>query len=182
MIFPKPKQLPEQMDIPGFDGRYYVKQDGTVWHRRQKAQDSQVKGYRCGRSRARRLHLTPYGGESRMIAMSKVMRSTYFKDMDPALVLHHVNGLESDWSIWNLKPMTRKELGQLKNRKGTARSVFKIDPKTGDVLKIYPSARAAARDNYIDYQTVLYACNGKSVRHKYKATDGYIYRWEDKCK
>ena len=176
MIFSKPKQLPEQMDIPGFDGRYYVKQDGTVWHRK-KTKDSQIHGYR-DRYRARRLRLTPYGGESRMITMSKVMRSTYFKDMDPALVLCHINGLEADWSIWNLKPMTRKELGHLKNRKGRARSVFKIDPKTGDVLKIYPSARAAARD----YQTVLYACNGKSVRHKYKATDGYIYKWEDKCK
>ena len=44
---PARSAVPQQVDIPGFGGRYYIRIDGTVW-RRWKHKDEQLQGQRNG--------------------------------------------------------------------------------------------------------------------------------------
>lgn len=46
----------------------------------------------------------------------------------------------------------------------------------GEIVAVYPSARAAARENHMSYQTVLDRCNGK-VKQPF-ALDGHTYQFE----
>lgn len=176
MIFPKTELLPELMDLPGYEGRYYVRRDGTVW-RRYKTKDTQIIGHRKGRGREIKL-IHPAGG-LKVTTMSWIMKQTYFREIPEGYVLQHVNGLENDWSFDNLQPMTRSELGRRINRSHTARSVLKMDPETGDVIAIYQSAREAGRMNFCSYQTILDACNKVNRKRCGIAPDGYIYRWDE---
>ena len=60
--------------------------------------------------------------------------------------------------------------------KSRRRPVAKLDAG-GEVVEVYPSAREAARRNYMSYQTVIDRCNGK-VKGAF-APDGYAYAWDD---
>lgn len=112
--------------------------------------------------------------------MSAIMRATYFSGLVPdGYVLMHVNGMESDWSIYNLKPISQSDLGKLRNRSNNARSVEKVVPETMKSVMIYKSAREAARNNYLSYQTVLDACNKKNKKMPGVAPDGFMYKWMD---
>lgn len=163
------------MNIPGYDGKYYVREDGTVWHR-GKTKDWKLTGHRKGRSRE--LKLTDSTGAYRIFTMTKIMRSTYFRDLRADWVLMHINGLEADWSIYNLKPISREELGRIRNRSLAARSVIKRDPSNMQIVAAYSSAREAGRKNYMSYQAVLDACNRSNKKRKGMGPDGYLYEWE----
>ena len=175
MIFPKDKPLPEQIDIPGYDGRYYVRQDGTVW-RRYKTKDTRIYGHR--KRRAREMKLIHPDGCLKVTTMSWIMKQTYFRGMDPGSVLFHKNGLEADYHVNNLLPVTRAELGKATYRNYRARCVEKVDPGTGLVIQIYTSAREAGRKNFCSYQAILDACNKVNKIRSGIGPDGYIYRWE----
>ena len=54
---------------------------------------------------------------------------------------------------------------------------MKIDG-TGEIVEVYSSAREAAKQNFMSYQTVIDRCNGKCKSAF--APDGYAYAWEDK--
>ena len=175
MIFPKDKPLPERMDIPGFEGRYYVCMDGTVWHK-WKSTDTQMFGHKKGRGRE--MKLTDENGKIHSKTMSWIMKHTYFAGMDPEMVLMHKNGIERDWSVHNLKPITRHNLGKKTYRNHDARAVLKIHPETGEILEVYTSSREAGKKNHCSYQAILDACNMKNIKRKGIAPDGFLYRWE----
>lgn len=60
------------------------------------------------------------------------------------------------------------------NKHNAKRPVVQIN-KSGEVLAVYSSARAAARANFISYQSVLDRCRGKV--QKPFALDGHSYRF-----
>jgi hypothetical protein len=105
----------------------------------------------------------------------KLMQRTYMRPPKPNEVVYHKNGNRLDNWINNLGYIDRKELGRITGGQ-SRKAVIKIDPQTGSELEIYRSARAAAKVNYMSYQTVIDHCNGKRIKH---APDGYMYRWED---
>lgn len=106
------------------------------------------------------------------------MKQTYFTHLPKNVSLYHKDGAVENFAVWNLEPMTKTELGRKRNRSLDARNVCKCDARTGEVLEVYPSARAAGRENFCSYQTILDACNKKNVRRQGIAPDGYCYRWE----
>lgn len=131
---PARSAVPQQMDIPGYGGRYYIRIDGTVW-RRRKSKDTRMRGVRRGRNREYKL-TTPEGRTICKTA-SSIMRETYFRGLPQNMRLVHKDGLESNWAYWNLQPMTLSEMGKKHNRGIDARCVLKIDPATGEVVQIF---------------------------------------------
>ena len=61
------------------------------------------------------------------------------------------------------------------NKRNSKRSIEKIG-SGGEVVAVYPSARAAARANFISYQAVLDRCRGL-VKNPF-ALDGCTYRFQ----
>lgn len=172
---PARSAVPQQMDIPGFGERYYIRIDGTVW-RRWKSKDVQLHGVRHGRNRDYKL--TTPEGRSICKPASAIMRATYFKGLPSNMRLAHKDGLESNWAYWNLQPVTVQQLGKMSHGSMDARRILKVDPETGEVVRIFRSSRAAAAVAYCSYQTILDACNRKNKKQPGIAPDGYRYSWE----
>lgn len=106
----------------------------------------------------------------------QVVARTFLGPVPPGCVPYHINGCQEDNYVNNIGYITRRELGKRTGAKSRRKPVAKIG-KDGEVVEVYPSARAAARENFMSYQTVTDRCNGK--RKSAFAPDGYAYAWED---
>ena len=80
-------------------------------------------------------------------------------------------------------PLTRKNKSKaLTNRKDQSKRVDQIDPKTGDVIASFPSAKEAARKLGFNQSSISNCCNGGyfyKKRNKWiniKQYNGYIWK------
>lgn len=173
--------MKEWREVRGYEGLYEVSFEGLVrrlWKRREPTTLTPYKRKprRNGRRSAREyVKLSDGNGEGREVAIIKIVGEAWLGPLPPGMVYYHKNGDTSDHHVNNIGKITPKELGRKTGASATRRPVRKID-RSGDVVKFYPSARAAARDNYVSYQTVMDRCNGK-VKNPF-ALDGYSYQWD----
>lgn len=92
----------------------------------------------------------------------------------------HVNGEKANNAIWNLKLMSKSDIGRkyggLANKsKG---NIARID-REQNILGVYRSAREASEKyGCLCYQSILDRCNGKVKRDKW-LPDGTTFVWED---
>lgn len=116
-------------------------------------------------------------GKPKEVAVLKIMAETWHCNKDKNLVPYHKNGIATDNHADNIGFANRRELGKMTGHMaGRRKCVFKVD-KNGNETEVYRSAREAARQNNMSYQTVLDRCHGK-VKNPY-ALDGHTYRFEN---
>ena len=162
-------------DIPGYDGQYQINIYGEI---RRVCKSGKVK------------HLHPYPKKTngqihvklkrKEIKVITLMTSTFFGKPAPGYVAYHNNGMKSDNSLGNIKIITKEEAGRLTGKLAErAMKILKINEE-GEIVACYPSAREAARKNYMSYQTVLDYVNGR--RKNIFAADGHAYiKDDDRC-
>ncbi len=164
-------------DIPGYGGKYQIDREANV-----------RRVYASGRTRA----MTPYhrkmSGSQRLVVkltrdgkpreevLMRLVALTFLGPPPEGCVPYHKNGCQSDNYLSNIAYLDRRELGRMTGAMSTRRPVAKLDA-SGEIAEVYPSAREAARRNYMSYQTVIDRCNGK-VKGAF-APDGYAYAWDD---
>lgn len=167
--------------VKGYERLYEVSFEGEVRRLWKHREPTPLTPYRRkprgnGRRNAREyVKLSDGQGRSREVAVLKIAGEAWLGPLPPGMVYYHKNGDTSDHHANNIGKTTRKELGRKTGAKSSRRPVRKID-RSGDVVKFYPSARAAARDNYISYQAVMDRCNGR-VKKPF-ALDGHSYQWD----
>ena len=94
--------MSQQMDIPGTDGRYFVKVDGTVWRRWKHRSPTMLKGrYRPGDRNVE--YKLSCDGSYRVVVASSIMKQIYFAHLPKGVSLRHRNGLATDFAVWNLQ-------------------------------------------------------------------------------
>lgn len=86
--------------------------------------------------------------------------------------IYHKNKMEWDNYYRNLKVVSLKELGKLTGH--IAKSQRVVEVKDDEIIRDWPSARKAAKDLYVSYQTVMDYCN-KKVKNPM-----FNLMWEDK--
>ena len=169
-------------DIPGFFGRYQVSSEGRVrrvWPKSGKVTFMQP--YTCKRAKAAnsetlRVHLSLPNGQRVERPVMKLVADVFLNVPKGKHAVHR-NGVRSDNSVSNIVLMSAQELGKKYGACSSRRTVVKVD-SAGEVLECYSSAREAARNNFVSYQTVMDRCNGK-VKKEF-ALDGCSYRWDDR--
>ena len=168
-------------DIPGFGGIYQASTEGRsrrVWSKSGKTTIlrpyTKSHGKNSNRSEPR-LNLTLPDGRRKTRTVLKLVAETFYENPE-GLRAVHANGLHADASARNIAFLSDRELGKRFGGNAKRRPVAKITPD-GHVIACYPSARAAARENYMSYQTVVDRCNRK-VKKEF-ALDGFSYRWDD---
>lgn len=173
----------EWRNIPGYDGFYQINDEGDVRSWR----------YKSGRSRkprmlvpfmrkrgedghARYVKLTDAQGGAKDVKVLTLMVDIWLGGCPAGMVPYHKNGDLNDNYVGNIAFTTPRALGKQTGAQSKRKAVFKIAPD-GEVVKMYHSAREAARKNHMSYQTVLDRCNGK-VKCPF-ALDGHDYRFAD---
>lgn len=165
-------------NIPGYGGKYRVSKAGDIQRVFPSGLVRDMTPYRK-QSKVLRNRLfvkLTINGKSKEVAMLKIMAETWHDNKDKNLVPYHKNGIVTDNHVGNIGFISRSELGKMTGHMANKRKcVFKVD-KDGNEIEVYRSAREAARENNMSYQTVLDRCHNK-VKNPF-ALDGYTYQFE----
>ena len=164
-------------DIPGYNGKYQCDREGNFRRVYKSGKTRPIIPYRKNGTRNKIVvHLTDDNGKTSQRLVIGIMAITFLGPAPPGCVPYHKNGALTENHINNIAYIKRKELGKITGQKSRRKPVAKIND-SGNIVEVYPSARAAARDNFMSYQTVIDRCNGK-VKSAF-APDGFAYAWED---
>ena len=156
------KEIPQKVDIPGYEGVYYVTIDGEV--------------YRYGKSiplkkhcdnRNYRVNLS-LGGKTTPKSMGTIMKMCYFKGTSQKL--KH-KGSRDDFSYWNLVPASQSEIVTGINKSRRRKVIRILDEKE----TFYNSVDECAKTNFIDKSTICRYCN----KQRKSTIDGATYMWEE---
>lgn len=120
--------------------------------------------------------LTDENGKRKEERVHRLVAETFLRKPKQNEVLRRINGIKTDVFIGNLEWIDRHKLGELTGPHSRRKPVVKANTD-GEELECYTSAREAARQNYMSYQTVMDYCNKKNK--KKVAPDGYVYKWDD---
>lgn len=165
--------------IPGYNGKYEASFFGQIRRIYQKAPPKILSQYeRRTQKGSPRLYvkLTKDGEEGKDVNVAQIIYTTFRGSIPQGTVIVHKNGLTKDNILTNLVPATKKEIGLKHGARSKRKPVVQIDA-AGEVTNFYYSAREAARENFMSYQTIIDRCNGKVK--KGPAPDGFEYAWED---
>lgn len=164
-------------NIPGYGGKYQADREGNIQRVFPSGKTRAMTPYHKKMSGSQRLvvKLTKDGKAKEEIVVS-VMARTFLGPAPDGCVPYHKNGCQSENHINNIAYISRSELGKLTGAMSGRQPVAKMD-QSGEIVEVYSSAREAARQNHMSYQTVIDRCNGKCKSAF--APDGYAYAWED---
>lgn len=164
-------------NIPEYNGKYQADMEGNVRRVYPSGKTRAMTPYHKKTNGSQRLIVKlTYNDKSKEVTLLQIMARTFLGPAPKGCVPYHKNGCQSDNYIQNIAYISRKELGKKTGAKSRKRSVVKID-LLGEIVDIYSSAREAARENYMSYQTIIDRCNRKCKSAF--APDGYAYAWED---
>lgn len=157
------KRVPQKVDIPGFEGLYYVTIEGEVY---RYGKDKPLKPFE--RASGKKEVILSKNSKATHKSIGVIMKECYFKDIPQDYLLAR-KGSKSDFSYWNLFPISRKDF----NAKINPRRKCVVRIKDGKV-EFYSSARKCSKDNFYNAAEVAKICNSKSK----KGLDGATYMWE----
>ena len=160
--------------IPGYNGLYEASWDGQIRKIYKKAKPKVLAQYEksCIKGSRRLFSKVMYKEAN----VAQLIYITFIGQIPDGKVVIHRNGLFTDNSVPNLEAISHKELGERTGANSRRKPVVKIDT-SGEIVDVYRSARQAARENFMSYQTIIDRCNG--LVKKSIAPDGFDYAWED---
>lgn len=167
-------------DIPGLGGTYQADREGNIRRVYRNGKTHIMTPYHKKMNGSQRLVVKlSVNGQSREAVVIQVIAKTFLGPPPTGHIPVHKNGCQSENYVNNIEYISKKQAGKRYGPRSRRKAVAKIDAK-GEIVEIYPSARAAGRANYMSYTAVIDRCNGK--RKSTFATDGYAYAWEDSGK
>ena len=172
------KGYAEWKPIPGFDGKYEASFFGKIRRIYQKSEPKIMSAYEKKNRKGSRylvVKLTK-DGKSKEVKLSKVIYETFKGPVPEGYSIIHKDDSYTNNEANNLIVLTKEELGKRTGYRSKHKPVLKC---TADLIPVesYRSAREAARENYMSYQTIIDRCNGKVK--SLLAPDGYAYIWDN---
>lgn len=157
--------------IPGYGGVYEASFDGRIRRVWEKALPKVL--YQREKRGVMIVRLTDATGRRKEQRVHVLVARAWIGEKPAGMCVYHKNGVRTDNSADNLAYLTRSESGRRSGGMASRRAVLKLDVD-GEVLAVYPSARAAARVEPFSYQSIMDRCNGKI-----KKQGGFFYVWDD---
>lgn len=167
-------------DIPGFEGVYQADREGNTRRLYRNGKHHIMKPYHKKMSGSQRLVVKlSVNNQSHEVIVIQVIARTFLGPPPVGHIPVHRNGCQSDNYVNNIKYISRQQAGKIYGARSKRKAVAKLDDH-GEIVEVYPSARMAAKANYMSHQTVIDRCNGKCKSPF--APDGFAYAWEDSGK
>lgn len=163
-------------DIKSYEGKYQVSYTGEVRRLYKNGKIRKLKPYTKKNGKEILFIGLTRNGIKKEIAVHILVAKAFLESPGKGQVIRHKNGLLTDNWASNLEYIDRKKLGKMTGSQSKRKGVAKIDVNC-EIVDVYSSARQAAKENFMSYQTVIDRCNRK-VKSPF-APDGYAYAWED---
>jgi hypothetical protein len=164
-------------DIPDYNGKYQASTEGNVRRVFRSGKTRKMTPYHKKMSGSQRMVVKlTQNGKSREEILISLIAKTFLGPAPPGMVPYHKNGMQSENYLNNIAYITKQELGKMTGARSRRKPVVKLDTSGQDVA-YYRSARQAAKQNYMSYQTIIDRCNGDVKRGP--APDGFEYAWDD---
>lgn len=161
------------VEITGYRFRYRINREAVVQKELESGKWYTLRAYISGRSRAC-VKMRTEDNRKVDVPVVWLMADAFMGGRRPGYNIIHRNGAKLDCALVNLAFASKQATGKISsgNRR---KAVMKVD-RSGQVVAIYPSAREAARRNYISQNSIWARCVGK-VKDPYRL-DGYDYRYD----
>lgn len=142
--------------IPGYEGKYFATFQGEIFHRFKDGRNKRLNGYR-----RRNTYCVNLSGKE--FLFNRVIWQT-FKGPIPYgyLVVRRTPILEEN-GLHNLRLRTKEQHGVKTGPTSRSKPVVLLDEED-KVIDSWSSARKAAKDLFVSYQTVMDICNKKIKR------------------
>lgn len=164
-------------DVPDYSGIYQVSRAGIV-RRIFKTGVRDLTPYKYKANNKRTLFVKfGHGSKTKERMVHRIVWESWIGPVPDGMRVYHKNGILDDNRLDNLELATPEEIGRKSGDKNDKRKpVVKIS-ESGEEVEIYKSAREAARQNFMSYQTVLDRCH-KKVADEF-ALNGFTFRFEE---
>ena len=148
----------------GYDPRYQVSNYGRFRKKNPKNGYRYLKPFRKG-------NLFQVKIKDKDMNCARLVANAFIKQLSKEDRVYHKNKNESDNYYRNLEIVSLKELGKRTGHISKSRRVVEV--KGDEIIRDWSSARKAAKDLYISYQTVMDYCNNKVKKPMFNLM------WED---
>lgn len=160
-------------EVKGFGSRYRVSSDGEVQRRKRNGEWTGVTpAVKHGRVC---VAMIADGGRRQYVAVSRLMAEAFLGGVGPDQCVIHRNTMKLDCSLHNLQVVPKRVQAGI-NGRCNRRAVLKIGAD-GDIVEVYPSAREAARREYVSETAMRRRCLGKT--HACRWAEDCEFRYED---
>lgn len=142
--------------IPGYEGKYFATFQGGIFRKLKNGKNKQLKGYRKTNTYCVKL-------SGKEFLFNRVIWETFKGPIpDGYLVVRRTPILEEN-SLHNLRLRTKEQHGVKTGPTSRSQAVVLLDDQN-EVIDSWSSARKAAKDLFVSYQTVMDICNKKIKR------------------
>lgn len=142
--------------IPGFEGKYYATWQGEIFRIFKNGKQRELKGYRKGNNYCVKLSPGEY-------MFNRVIWETFKGPIPEGYLVVRKTSVLTENSMNNLRLRTKSQHGKKTGPMSGSRAVELVDDE-GNAVDSWASARKAAKDLFVSYQTVMDICNQKVKR------------------
>jgi hypothetical protein len=157
-------------DIPGFEGKYQVSNQGRVKSLRYRGSSQE---------QILKQRLTVYGYydvglEKKRYRVHRLVWEAFNGPIPEGMQINHIDEVKTNNALTNLSLMTPKENSNWGTRnERIAKWVIKLS-KNNEILHFYPSISQAAKETGAKIQNISACCKGKL-----KSTGGYTWKFAE---
>lgn len=144
--------------IPGYEGKYFATWDGHIYRRLKNGKNKELKGYVKGNTYC--IKLTSFCGQTKEYMFNRIIWQTFKGPIPKGYLVVRKTRILTDNHVANLTLRTKNQHGIKTGPKSRSKEVELLDDE-GLVIDSWSSARKAAKDLFVSYQTVMDICNKK---------------------
>ena len=154
----KVKLSTNQKWIPSYEGKYFADMQGSIFRLYQNGKIRRLAGFQNGNTWV--VKLTGQDKITREFQYARVIWRTFKGPIPPGYLVVRKLSILSENGIQNLRLRTKSQHGKKTGPTSRSKIVVLLDDD-GNIIDSWPSARKAAKDLFVSYQTVSDVCNGK---------------------
>lgn len=144
--------------VPGYDGKYYATVQGKIFRVYKNGKEKELKGYKNHNVWC--VKLTDKCKNTKEKMFQKVIWETFKGPVPTGYLVIRKTSILTENGLHNLKLRTRSQHGKRTGPTSRSKAVVLLNDE-GTIIDSWSSARKAAKDLFVSYQTVMDVCNGK---------------------
>ncbi|OTN84034.1 hypothetical protein A5819_003584 [Enterococcus sp. 7E2_DIV0204] len=147
--------------IPGYEDKYFATWDGHIYRQLKTGRIKELKGYVKGNTYNIKLTIN---NVSREYCFNRIIWETFKGEIPEGFLVIRKISVLTENGMHNLTLRSKKQHGKKTGPKSRSQAVELLS-EDGSVIDSWASARKAAKDLFVSYQTIIDICN-KKVKKK----------------